>query len=405
MPKATRLVLVANDVGGVGGMEKHLEEMINRLKRVYPVTVVSRTLRLADPSGVKFIRIPAVRRPFPLMIAMFSIYASMWLMLLRRNSIIHTTGAIVWCKADVSTIHFCHAGWQSAVRGDGRGHRSTLHKLNNIVGIALKRSMERYCYQTKRTRCVVAVSKRIQRELSKFYSRPNETIKIIPNGVDIERFRPGTDEEKLQLRTNKGLPAKGTYLIFMGGDWERKGVRYLIDAFNQLAKRHPYLHVLVVGNGDAEEFGSFVVDEFKHRVHFVGRQNDAEVWYRMSDVFVFPTNYEACSLAVLEAAASGLAMLVTNVGGADEVVTEGVSGFFIERSTSSIVKKLHLLLKNPCLIREVASESRKRVENMTWDHTYRQFVQLYDHIASEKRNRRRDWDMSLSNLVDKGGTD
>jgi len=390
MPNIRNIVLVANDVGGVGGMEKHLEEMIDRLKRTYQVTVVSSSLRLQDPTDVRFIRVPSFRKPFPLMITMFSLYASLRLMWLRKalrgDCIVHTTGSIVLCKADISTIHYCHAGWQHAVATDAVGNVSVsvFHRINSAIGLRMKLWMEKHCYRPDRTPHLVAVSKRIKAELADFYPYPNASVSVIPNGVDTNRFRPASAEEKEHLRRDVGLPAAGTYLVFMGGDWERKGVRFLLAAFNRLAEDYRNLHVLVVGPGDSEALLTLVPEPFRERVHFVGRQAYPERWYRLGDVFVFPSSYEACSLAVLEAAASGLTMLVSNVGGADDVVEDGLSGHFIERSAESIVAKVRYLLENLTAMQQTAQAVRCTVERMTWDDTYRQFLALYESVGREK---------------------
>jgi glycosyltransferase involved in cell wall biosynthesis len=383
MSRRKKVVLVANDVGGVGGMEKHLEEMIQRMKKDYDVTVVSSSLSIANRDGIRFIRVPTVRRPFPLMTLMFSTYASVRVHFLARNSMVHTTGAILFTKADVSTVHFCHAGWEKAA-GQSLTHAPIFRRVNHKVGMWLKLWMERHCYNPAHTKYLVPVSQRVERELGEFYPYPRAQVKVISNGVDTEKFHPGPEQEKHQLRAQFGLPVDGSYLIFMGGDWERKGVRHLLEAFNQLAPAYPKLHVLIVGSGDAVRFGSYVEDKYIQRVHFLGKQPNPEIWYRMSDVFVFPSNYEACSLAVLEAAASGLAMVVTNVGGADDIVKNGQTGYFVERNADSIRITLQYLLDCPREIKRVGNQIRAVVESLTWDATYRQFLDLYQSIAREK---------------------
>lgn len=379
-----RLVLVAHDIGGVGGMERHLEEMIYRLRDDYSLTVVSATLRIADRTSIRHIRVPVLHRPFPIMALMFAFYASLWIKLRSKDAIVHTTGAIVLCKSDISTVHFCHAGWYRGVAERGRNRRgSPFHRLNQSVSIRMKLWMERFCYRPLRTSALVAVSRRVGKELAEIYPYQGQRISVIPNGVDIDRFSPATDEEKQMLRSREGLPPSGVYLVFIGGDWERKGVHYLLQSFNQLAKTYSDLHVLIVGAGDSKSFGELVDETYQTRVHFLGKLPNPETFYRLSDIFVFPSNYEACSLAVLEAAASGLAMVLTAVGGAEDIVEDGVSGYFITRDSDDITRKLEHLLKNPQKRRELSSEVRKRVEHQTWQQTYHEFEELY--TALEKR--------------------
>lgn len=378
--KRRHIVLVANDVGGVGGMEKHLEEMINRMKRDYSVTVISSSFRVKDPSGVRFIKIPAIRKPFPLMIAMFSVLASirLWFM---RDSIIHTTGAIVFNRVDASTIHFCHAGYSTATKDNGSNRSSWLYKLNAAVSMRIKLRMERFCYRPSQAGKLIAVSDRIREELETFYLCSSEDIEVIPNGVDIQKFYPRSTEEKQRLRRAKGLTPDGTYLLFMGGDWERKGLRLVLSAFNMLASDYPDLHLMVVGSGDADAFASIVEPTHRDRVQFTGKQSDPELWYGMSDIFVFPSQYEACSLAVLEAAASGLAMVLTDVGGARDVVDNGIGGCIVEPYGAVIARTIGALLNDPGRLNALGKQARMRMESLTWDDTYRKFKAVYDHLS------------------------
>ncbi|WP_054971464.1 glycosyltransferase family 4 protein [Alicyclobacillus ferrooxydans] len=380
------IVLVANDVGGVGGMEKHLEEMIHRMKRDYEVVVVASTLRLKDKEGVRFVRVPAPHRPFPLMTLVFSIYASIRVWLLGKNVIVHTTGAILLTKADVSTVHFCHAGWQQAV-GDSHSFPSRLHRINHLIGMKIKLWMEKLNYRPEQTKYLIPVSQRVGQELADFYPYPDGKVKVVPNGVDVDRFYPATQMEKRKLRLQHGMPGSGMYLIFVGGDWERKGLRFMLEAFNDLAPSHPTLHALIVGSGDVDGFSQSVREIYRNRVHFVGRQSNPEIWYRMSDIFVFPSNYEACSLAVLEAGASGLAMVVANVGGAEDVIEHGITGYFVERDKDNITRTLQRILGSPDEVKRLGKAIRTRIEAYTWDKTYRSFAALYKEITdSETRN-------------------
>lgn len=388
-----KIIIVANDIGGVGGMEKHLEELIARLKGRYELTVLASTFRIQDQSGVRFIRVPVIRRPFPLMILMFSLYATWRLFWLRRDSIIHTTGAITLNRVDVSTVHFCHAGYLRTVASEARSYDSWLHSMNAFISLRMKLWLERHCYAPDRTHRIVAVSNHIAQEVSTCYNYPAQNINVISNGVDSERFRPASAAEKHRLRVQRQLPSDGTYLIFTGGDWGRKGLRHALEAFNQLGADYPALHVLVVGRGDVERYRRMVHAQYQPRVLFVGQQPDPEVWYRMADIFVFPSTYEACSMAVLEAASSGLAMVVTDVGGAGDIVVNGISGRFIQPDAGSIVRALRDLMDDAEAVAAFGSQARNKVMELSWDAACRHLERVYEslHVHDDTR-----WEDPLS---------
>ncbi|GMA61175.1 hypothetical protein GCM10025859_16150 [Alicyclobacillus fastidiosus] len=317
-----------------------------------------------------------------MMIVLFSICASIRLLFMKQN-LVHTTGAIVFNRVDVSTIHFCHRGYVQTGIGDRDVSKSIFHRINSAISIKMKLWLENFCYRPTRTRRLVAVSSRIKQELSAAYKCPESTVTVIPNGVDVTKFHPVQHLERRKLRGIHGLPEDGTFLLFMGGDWGRKGLQFALQAFNEIAVLHPNVYMVVVGSGNADAFLHFVSEEVRHRVIFAGRQANPEHWYQMSDVFLFPSSYEACSLAVLEAAASGLAMVVTDVGGANDVVEDGVSGYLVRQDVEHIVSRLDMLLRNPEHLNQMRTAVRERVERMTWDAMYHRFRALYEEILLE----------------------
>jgi len=384
------IVLVANDIGGVGGMEHHLEEMVLRLRRDYDVTVITSSFRVPDAQDVRYIHIPVIRKPFAVMILMFSVLASLRLLFVKRNAIVHTTGAIVFNRVDLSTIHFCHAGFrEAATRWKTDSRKTTLplaKRMNAKLSLLISLQSERFCYRPDKIHHLVAVSGRIGEELQTFCHYPVHRIHRISNGVDTQRFAPKSHSAKRIMRQAAGFDEDGTYLIFMGGDWDRKGLHWVVGGFNQLAEEHRDLHLLIVGSGNTHRYQALVHPQYRNRVHFLGKRSNPEDWYAIADIFVFPSQYEACSLAVLEAAASGLALVVTNVGGAGDIVEDGVSGMFVQGSSSDIATKVGLLLDNPAQLQSMGQAVRQRVEQLTWDHTYASFCEVYRLIQEERRS-------------------
>ena len=102
------VVFVAGDVGGLGGMERQSEELVRSLlESGRPVTVVARTCALSNRTGLRFKRVPTPARPFTIAYPAFFLVGSL-LVARRRGALVHTTGAIVANRVDVSTVHYCH---------------------------------------------------------------------------------------------------------------------------------------------------------------------------------------------------------------------------------------------------------------------------------------------------------
>lgn len=380
MNKKPVIAIVAHDVGGRGGMETHLEEVITRLKRDYRVIVVAASMKLSDDHGVRFIRIPVIARPVPLKILLFSILATVRLAVLKRD-ILHTTGAIVFNRADVSTVHFCMEGYKRAAEESGSlAGGAWLRRLNTRMTMNLARLMERIVYRPGRTKRLVAVSNRVRAELLDSFPYAPEDIQVIPNGVDLQAFYPYPIALKRQRREQLGLPAEGRFLLFMGGDWQRKGLDYVLAAFNRLAGDRKDIHLLVVGRGDIPYYAGSVDPAFKDRVQFKGMQPNPQEWFGVSDIFLFPTSYETFSLVVHEAAAAGLTILSTKVGGVEDLIEHRVDGLFIERDAGSIESALREVLDQETSA-ELGLKARRKVENLTWDRTYQRFERLYGQIG------------------------
>jgi glycosyltransferase involved in cell wall biosynthesis len=388
MTARKKIVIVAHDVGGGGGMERHLEEVIHRLKEDAEVTVVAASMKLADPAGVRFIRIPVPAKPVPLKMMLFAIMATLRLLFIKRD-LLHTTGAIVLNRADASTVHFCHAGYVQAT-GNTRSklNRSLLRRWNSALASSIALSMERLIYRPGRTRKLIAVSGRVKEELVSAFPYERHQVEVVPNGVDTSRFRPMSEEEKQALRSKHGLPAAGTFLLFMGGDWPLKGLDFVIDAFNRLAGDHPDLHLIVVGKGDPEAYRPKVAETARPRVVFAGKRPNPEEWFGLSDLFIFPSSYETFSLVVHEAAACGLVVLSTRVGGVEDLIEDGVNGYYMERDGEQIARRVREILADPARQMALREAARERVAALTWDHTYSLMNDQYARMYEQRNGSR-----------------
>lgn len=371
------IAIVAHDVGGQGGMERHLEELITRLRNDLDIIVVACTMNMADTGGVRFVRIPSVSRPASLKMVFFALLASIRLLVLKYD-ILHTTGAIVFNHADFSTVHFCHAGYVNATDGIRvRKASSLFRKLNSHVATTISIWMEKTIYNPRRTSQLIAVSKRVKNELISHFPYKETEVIVIPNGVHMEKFGTYSIEQKRHSRMAYKLSQSGTYLLFVGGDWERKGLHLVIAVFNLLAHDYPNLFLLIVGKGDARAYGKMVDASLSSRVYFVGMQDHPEQWMGMSDILIFPSSYETFSLVVHEAAASELVIFSTAVGGVEDFIEDSVNGFFIRPQVEDISTRLRPVIDDLSSYRIIGQRARKTVQQLTWENSYERFKDLY----------------------------
>ena len=106
-----------------------------------------------------------------------------------------------------------------------------------------------------------------------------------------------------------------------------------------------------------------------NRVISTGFRTDTADIYRASDIFVFPSLYEACSISVLEAMASGLPCIVSEESGTAEIMEDGVDGIILKntRDIDEIRKKIEILAENSKMMRKIGESGRKKALQYRWE--------------------------------------
>jgi UDP-glucose:(heptosyl)LPS alpha-1,3-glucosyltransferase len=194
-----------------------------------------------------------------------------------------------------------------------------------------------------------------------------ERIRVIPNGVDTSTFSPPDGRDPNCNR--RPLEA-----IFVGSEWERKGLRVAIEALQDL----PQVRLTVVGNGDTDSYRN-LSDELgvSNRVMFAGSTPEVAQLYRTADAFVLPTAYETFSLVAYEAAASGLPLLITKVNGVEDLLRDGVNGWFIDRDPATVRARLRELHSDPGLRAAMGTQARRDSLRFSWSEMVEGYRRLY----------------------------
>lgn len=383
---SAEVIFVAHDVGGLGGMELHAERLIDHLlAHGRHVTVVARSCRLSPRAGldVRLVRTPA--RPFALAYPSFFIAASAVVgrLVRRAGGVVHTTGAIVANPAGVCTVHYCHAvaGEELGTARVSRG--GSLYRLNAAIAGTLSRAGERWYYRPGRVELLCAVSPGLRSELQRRFPVADADVRSVPNGVDLERFAPSV-LAGAALRRQLGLAPNSSIALFAGGDWERKGLAIAVDALPEA----PGWHLVVAGAGDPEPLRARAADRgVGARVHFLGSVGEMPPLYAAADAFVLPTAYETFSLVTYEAAASGLPLLTTRVNGVEDILRDGVNGWFISRDPGDLGRRLTELRDDPGRARSMAQAARVAVEGFSWEAMGDRYLALYDELSGKRPPR------------------
>jgi glycosyltransferase involved in cell wall biosynthesis len=232
---------------------------------------------------------------------------------------------------------------------------------------------DRIRYRGRIHRAIVALSDEEAKLLVETYGRIPASIRVIPNGVDLERFRPADAAEHAVARAELGLPDDRLVVVFIGHEFERKGLPVALAALLHA----PGAILLVVGgtpemirhaSGQAGRLG------VAERVRFAGAHPDPVPFLRAADAFVLPSAYESYGLVVMEALAAGLPVVSTPVGIAPSVVVDGVNGFIVAPEPQAIAGRLDALHADAGLAARLGAAGPPRISEITWDRVVEALV-------------------------------
>ena len=227
---------------------------------------------------------------------------------------------------------------------------------------------------------IVTISNYSLEKIQKYYSINPSKVRIVPNGVDTEKFKPAQNPKAAKKLFGLG---DEPVVLFAGSLIPRKGLLYLVEAAKKIVKERPDTTFLIVGEGPLKQQltasleGANLSGNFK----FLGNVKDEFLpdVYNCCDVFVLPSIQEGQGIVLLEAQASGKPVVAFDVGGVNEAILNGQTGFLVKRgNTEELVDGLLSLLSNSFLREKMGAKGRKFVtENFTWDICAQKMLKVY----------------------------
>lgn len=233
---------------------------------------------------------------------------------------------------------------------------------------------------------VIAISDMVRHDILRWYGIPEDGITVIYNGVDTERFHPRNRQYRGEIRKQHGIGDEFV-ILFVSNNFRMKGLGFLFKALAKIKREnsHPF-RLLVLGRDRqspylhlAKKIG--ILDE----VIFAGSTSEPEKYYGASDLLVHPTFYDACSLTVLEALASGLPVITTHSNGAGGIITEGQEGFVISdpRDDQALVEKISLFMNRQNAER-ISIAARHLAESYSLERNWKEMNSILDEVSSNK---------------------
>ncbi|WP_125780844.1 glycosyltransferase family 4 protein [Pseudoalteromonas rubra] len=164
---------------------------------------------------------------------------------------------------------------------------------------------------------IVGVSKPVVDNIKK--NTKTKNLLVIENGVDTERFKSVPSSESLLLRTELGLKERDVVFLSSGGLIERKDPEFLVRFFK---KQPDNYHLLLVGDGELKSKLHSLASG-KKNIHIVGAVNDVNLYLNVADYYISASRAEGLPNAVMEAMATGLPVILSDIGPHCEVVKYG----------------------------------------------------------------------------------
>lgn len=240
----------------------------------------------------------------------------------------------------------------------------------------------------------VAVSPRFA-QLHADAGLPAGTLTLIPNGVDLERFRPPAPGERDVIRGELGLPVDRPMVLFVGFFSGEKRPDLLFDAWTDTFARAPESTLVFVGRtrSDYYEVDSGLADRIRRdaarlrcadRIIMIEEAAAIEQWYRAADVFALTSTREGLPNAVLEAMASGLPCVVSRLAGVtDTLITDGEDGVLVDvNDRARFAEALNALLNNAASRSALGIRARRTVaDRFSLGRTAADYVALYRELA------------------------
>ncbi|OUS08104.1 sugar transferase [Gammaproteobacteria bacterium 54_18_T64] len=302
------------------------------------------------------------------------VYWRLWRSLMRlRPAIVHTRNlaalemqVIAALIPGVKRVHGEHGRDIHDIDGS--------NKKYNLLRKALRPLVHRY----------IAVSQDLARWLTEVVAVPLAKVSQIYNGVDQQVFSPGLSRAFVP----KGFLAEGVQVIgSVGRLVEVKDQLTLIRAFGKLiqnSEERAKLRLVLVGDGPmrqslCQEIAELGLTEY---IWMPGDRDDIPELLRIMDVFVLPSLGEGISNTLLEAMATGLPLIATDVGGNPELIAEGLNGHLVPvGDVAALANSLRGLFSKPQALSLYGENSLRRVsQNFDWSRTVEEYLSVYDQL-------------------------
>ncbi|MCX5864727.1 MAG: glycosyltransferase family 4 protein [Deltaproteobacteria bacterium] len=370
-----KIAVVIPKYGLVGGGEQFVSQLTEKiaLNPRYDVHVFANKWK-AVSGKVSFHFVPLLRFPRFLTTVSFAFFANV--AIARQDfDLIHTHDRIF--HADIFTMHGVpHRFWVREVR---KKRMSLFDRVTAWV--------ERRLIADQRCRFLLPVSTLAMEKFRQEFAVASTRVKVIHPGIEFARFNlPNRAEKRAQIRKKFGLCAADFLVLFVGMNFELKGLDTVIFALAKAKEKLPgkAMKLLVVGKGDQGKYRKIADDlGVGEDVIFAGVQAEGiEEIYAASDVCALLSGFDTFGMTVLEAMAASLPVIISTQVGAKDIVTDGEQGFIVAKDDAETVSAYLVSLCDEPRRERMGRAAMQQAAQYSWDAVAGKVVTIYEKILS-----------------------
>lgn len=250
-------------------------------------------------------------------------------------------------------------------------------KMTMLLAPILK-AMERRYYQ--RRDMIITVSHNYATLLNQNKMGKFRKIEVVHNGVDTNLYYPSVSQYSMN-HFPKLASIKTPKVLYLSRLVGIKGIQLMIDSMKKV-NENSKVHFIIGGTGNIDL--SNITDRSNVTVLGYVPQKEKPYLYGAADIFVLPSYHENCPLSVLEAMASGMAVIATDVGGVSEIIKNGENGLLIRNSSEELADAIIKLSNDEKLRIKLGTAARITVENFfTWKKAAQETHEIYQQVISQ----------------------
>jgi UDP-glucose:(heptosyl)LPS alpha-1,3-glucosyltransferase len=367
-----------------GGAERYAVNLARGLADAgHDVHVFAGDWEHEDHNGITLHRVPYIKRPSPLKNLSFQrnsrrLVAGQSFDIVQGLSQVYPSD--VYRMAEPLHVHWLRLHYANPVKRFLK-YLSPRHMA--ILGI------EAAIFKPGNYRRIIAISKLCRLQLMHYYGVPEDAIRLIYNGVDLQQFNTA-EHGRMHCagRARLGIPEKDAVLLFAGNDFKRKGLQFALEYALALRSLGHDPWLLVAGRGKQAPYMRMARHmHFADRLVFLGSLADMREAYHCADLLVHPALYEPFGNVCLEAMACGLPVATSRLTGAADIIDSGAHGIVADRpwDREAMVSAISAALDhNRAGLKDMAERSAQRAEEFSLERNVQETLALYREIVFEK---------------------